>query len=76
MKPLPNLADAQAMAKRGRRASLWSARKEACEELRDAATALLHNDSITDVGAFADRAKAAIARIEEVAVLMTAEFDT
>ena len=65
----------RSMAARGRRAALWSARNEACEELRDAATTLLHNDSITDVTDQAGRAKRAIDRIEEVARLMSGEMD-
>jgi len=39
LKKLPDLTDAEAMAARGRRSVLASARNEACEALRDACVA-------------------------------------
>ena len=44
MKPLPNLQDDEAMAARGRRSSLASARNEAAEALRDACTHIQSTD--------------------------------
>jgi len=44
MKPLPDLQDNEAMAARGRRSSLMSARKEALEALRDEYTKLTNCD--------------------------------
>jgi hypothetical protein len=70
MKPIPDLNNEKAMAARGRRAALWSARKAACEELRHAATTLLHDDDITDVAPHAAIAREAIDRIETVARLL------
>ena len=44
MKPLPPLADEAAMLDQGRRSALYSARKDAIGELRDAYTSMQSTD--------------------------------
>lgn len=68
MKPLPDLDDASAMAARGRRSVLMSARNEACEALRDACVACQSAD-ISDAIPPALRAIEAAERLQSVSAL-------
>jgi hypothetical protein len=68
MKPIPKLDDQEAMTALGRRSSLARARNDACEALRDAATAA----QSMPIGTADERlidAERAIARLREIAVL-------
>jgi len=73
MRPLPNLQDVPAMAARGRRSALYSARKEACEQLRDAASSILHAEELFNVDNQVERARQALDRLVEIGNLMEAE---
>ena len=74
MRPLPNLEDAAAMAARGRRSVLMSARNDACQELRDVAVALQSCDVFTeDVGPLCKRGRDALARLTQVHSLASGE---
>lgn len=68
MKPLPDLQDQTAMAARGRRSVLMSARNEACEALRDACVRAQSAD-IGEDGEWLDKAMAAASRLREIAKL-------
>jgi len=67
VKPLPDLNDAAAMAARGRRSVLMSARNEACEELRDVSVAIQRCDVFNDdVSEFVKRGHAALDRLQQL----------
>jgi hypothetical protein len=68
MKPIPNLEDDAAMAARGRRSALASARNEAAEALRDACTHVQSAD-INSLLEPAVEAKLAAERLIQVAEL-------
>lgn len=65
MNRLPDLDDAHAMALAGRRSTLWHARKEACEALRDACVACQSAD-IADPDAVAIHATESIKAAERL----------
>ena len=68
MRPLPDLDDSGAMAARGRRSTLMTARNEAAEALRDAFAAC-QKASIEEVAAPAQDAITAAQRLIEVSTL-------
>lgn len=69
MRALPDLDNPEAMAAWGRRSALLSARKDACEALRDAATHCQSADVGDDLIGHAKDAKAAAERLIEVSEL-------
>lgn len=68
MKPLPPLDNEAAMAAWGRRSALLSARKDACEALRDACV-LCQSAEIHELPTYTARAIAAAQRLADVSAL-------
>ena len=68
LKKLPDLADVEAMAARGRRSALMSARNEACEALRDA-TVAIQAAAIEDMVPIATQAILAAERLQTIVSL-------
>lgn len=70
MKPIPDLSDTSAMAARGRRSALMSARNEACQELRDVAVAMQSCDIFTDdIESLCRRGREAINQLSSINTL-------
>lgn len=67
MKPLPDLDDTGAMAARGRRSALHSARNEAAEKLRDASVAC----QSADIATVAEPARDVIAAAQRLIEIST-----
>lgn len=68
MKPLPDLQNSEAMAARGRRSTLMSARNEALETLRDGVTRLQSCD-IGELHELVGHVIEAAQRLDEVSKL-------
>lgn len=68
MNPIPDLSDAVAMQERGQKAALWSSRREANEQLRDAYTAL-QAAPWAELRLLADKAIEAAERIKTLAAM-------
>lgn len=68
MRPLPDLTNAEAMAARGRRGALISARNEAAEELRNASVSVQSAD-FAELAEHAPRLRAIAQRLEELSQL-------
>jgi hypothetical protein len=71
MKPLPNLDDGAAMAARGRRSALMSARNDAAEELRNVCVAIQSVDlhAEREVTLLCGRGRMALDQLEQIARL-------
>jgi hypothetical protein len=68
LKPIPNLADDAAMALRGRRSTLHSARLHAAETLRNACT-LVQGAEWSELAAHAATAREAAEQLELLATM-------
>lgn len=69
MKPLPNLADVEAMAERGRKSALMSARNEAAQGLRDCCAHINNGELQEQLGPI-NQAEEWLQRLRDVAELM------
>lgn len=67
MRPLPDLNNLEAMAARGRRSALMSARNDACEALRSACVHILNADDLSAVDKRFEEMEAAMKRLRELA---------
>lgn len=68
MRPIPNLSDVEAMAARGRRGALLSARNEAAEEAR-ALSVAIQSAEPHELGAFNQPLRLLADRLSEIADL-------